>query len=128
MNRRSLPPHLTGRMVEDKACEFLRRHGYRIICRNYRSRYGEIDIVATLGSLLVFIEVRYRRHGSQVLPQESVTRAKAKNLRLAIRDFVYRHGNIAKQYDGIRVDLVCASGGGEVPVPEFTVIQGIIEF
>jgi len=47
---------------EDKATDFLRRKGYRIKTRNYRSRFGEIDIIAFDGLTIVFIEVKLRSH------------------------------------------------------------------
>jgi len=47
-----------GQRGEDLACEFLRGKGYRIVERNVRTTYGEIDIVATEHDCLVFVEVR----------------------------------------------------------------------
>jgi putative endonuclease len=49
---------------ETLATEFLRKRGYRILERNYRTRRGEMDIVAEEGEALVFVEVKARR-GSQ---------------------------------------------------------------
>ena len=85
MKVREAGPQYTGRIAEDQACDYLRQNDYRIICRNYRSRYGEIDIVAACGSVLVFAEVRYRRRHSLVPPQESVSRAKTQRLKLTMR-------------------------------------------
>ena len=49
-----------GILGEDLACEELRRRGYAILARRYRTRYGEIDIVARDGETIVFIEVTAR--------------------------------------------------------------------
>src|SRR5688572_8627719 len=49
-----------GKMGEDLACAELRRRGYEILERRYRTRYGEIDIVARDEATLVFIEVKAR--------------------------------------------------------------------
>ncbi|HHX10857.1 MAG TPA: YraN family protein [Firmicutes bacterium] len=117
-----------GHIIEDQACDYLRQKDYCIICRNYRSRYGEIDIVAGQRSVLVFVEVRYRKRGSLVTPQESVNRTKIHRLKLAIRDFLYKHSRIVQDYDSMRVDLICASEPKDSPSPGFTIIQGIIEF
>ena len=55
-NRRAI-----GTEYETLACEYLTRHGYQILCRNFRCRQGEIDIIARDRDYLVFIEVKYRR-------------------------------------------------------------------
>ncbi|NLC16231.1 MAG: YraN family protein [Firmicutes bacterium] len=120
--------HIIGRKAETLACDYLREKDYRIICRNYRSTYGEIDIVAAQQSVLVFVEVRYKKRGSLLTPQESVSRAKVRRLKLAVRDFLYKHSGILRHYDCIRVDLVCASESGEPPSLEFNIVKGIIEF
>src|SRR3954470_19033064 len=51
LDRRSV-----GQRGEDIAAEYLRKNGYRVLQRNVRSRYGEIDIVAAFGDCLVFVE------------------------------------------------------------------------
>ena len=47
-----------GNLAEDKACEFLLNNGFMIIERNFYSRFGEIDIIATKDGVLHFIEVK----------------------------------------------------------------------
>ena len=47
-----------GNLAEDKACEFLFDNGFNIIDRNFYSRFGEIDIIATKDEVLHFIEVK----------------------------------------------------------------------
>jgi putative endonuclease len=49
-----------GKMGEDLACEELSRRGYVILARRYRTRYGEIDIVAQQAGAIVFVEVKAR--------------------------------------------------------------------
>ena len=49
-----------GKLGEDLACGELRRRGYAILERRYRTRYGEIDIVARYEATLVFVEVKAR--------------------------------------------------------------------
>jgi len=69
-----------GKIGEDMAIDFLRGQGYRIIERNCRTRYGEIDIVARERNCLVFVEVRARgtlRFGG---PLSSITPGKRRRL------------------------------------------------
>lgn len=68
-----IPPGTTtierGNNGEDRAAAYLMRAGYRIVERNWRSKLGELDIVARDGSVLVFVEVRSRGgnlHGNAV--------------------------------------------------------------
>jgi len=47
-----------GNLAEEKACEFLINNGFNIVERNFYSRFGEIDIIATKGEVLHFVEVK----------------------------------------------------------------------
>jgi putative endonuclease len=52
-----------GRDAEDRACEYLRQQGLRLLQRNFRTRRGELDLVLMDGATVVVAEVRSRRHG-----------------------------------------------------------------
>ena len=65
-----------GTGYEKLAASWLRSLGYRIICSNFRCRFGEIDIVAEECGVLVFAEVKYRRSGVSGTPEEAVDRHK----------------------------------------------------
>lgn len=69
---------------EELAAEYLRKKGYKIISRNFRKSYGEIDIIAIDGSekekILTFIEVKTRTSGSFGSPLEAITPWKLKSL------------------------------------------------
>jgi putative endonuclease len=62
-----------GKRGEDLACEELQRRGYAILDRRFRTRSGELDIVAKDGRVLVFVEVKARSGSSFGSPFESVT-------------------------------------------------------
>ena len=65
-----------GRMGEDLAARYLERQGLRLLERGFRSRHGEIDIVAEDGEVLVFVEVKTRSGGAFGTPGEAVDRRK----------------------------------------------------
>ena len=69
-----------GRDSEAEAARYLRRSGYRIVARNYRTPFGEIDLVAYDGSVLAFIEVKARRNERFGAPQTAVTADKRRRL------------------------------------------------
>ncbi|MDP9294585.1 MAG: YraN family protein [Actinomycetota bacterium] len=58
------PRHTLGRLGERLAAEHFERLGYRILSRNHRTRFGELDLVAADDSTIVFCEVKTRRAGS----------------------------------------------------------------
>ncbi len=65
-----------GERGETLACEELERLGYAVLRRRYRTRYGEIDIVAREDEVLVFVEVKARTSGDFGHPAEAVTAKK----------------------------------------------------
>jgi putative endonuclease len=71
---------ITGLEGERLAALFLQSHGYRILARRYRTRVGELDLVATIGSTLVFIEVKTRKGETFGLPTEAVGRVKQRRM------------------------------------------------
>ena len=63
---------LLGRVGENKAVAYLKKQGYKIVERNYRNYFGEIDIIATDGEYTVFTEVKTRENDKFGAPSESV--------------------------------------------------------
>lgn len=63
----------TGRSIEDLAVEYLQNAGIITLHRNFRCKYGEVDIIAKDQTTLVFIEVRYRKNAAFGHPMETVT-------------------------------------------------------
>jgi len=92
----SAPPHLlTGRSGEEEAYFYLRRQGYIMVARNFRSprSHGEIDLIGWDGDVLCFIEVKTRR-SRQVAPAEAaVDAAKRRELALVAREYFRRLRN-----------------------------------
>lgn len=70
------PAHVLGQFAEDSACVYLQKQGLRLEVRNYRSRFGEIDLIMWDGRILVFVEVRTRSNQGLEGALESVTYGK----------------------------------------------------
>ncbi len=66
------PRQLLGRLGEQLAAQHLERLGYAIVARNFRTRHGELDLVAYDGRQLVFAEVKTRRQGGSGGPWDSL--------------------------------------------------------
>ena len=79
-----------GTRSERAAARFLRRAGFRILCRNYTTSLGEIDIIALDGRCIVFVEVRSTGSDDPTRPAESVDRAKQTRLTDLALDFLRR--------------------------------------
>jgi putative endonuclease len=79
---------MLGERGERAAARFLRREGLRVLLRGYRTRTGEIDLIARDGDTLVFVEVKARRHG---VPAEAVTPEKQRRVTLAALHFLRRY-------------------------------------
>src|SRR2546425_10797101 len=91
-----------GKEGERVASRFLEARGYRILERNYRTRRGEIDLIAEDGRILVFVEVKVRLDDRFGGPAAAITRAKqARVARLAQQYLVWRRvGDRPGRVDG----------------------------
>jgi putative endonuclease len=109
-----------GKWGEDKAAEFLQRQGYRIIERDWKSGRRDIDIIATDGNEVVFVEVKTRRNRLYGEPEEAVDYRKLQNLRLAINHYI-KYRRIDNE---VRFDIISVVGmiGRE---PEIDHIKGV---
>ena len=93
----------TGRQGETLAREELERRGYAILAERFRTRCGEIDLVARHGSTLVFVEVRTRRGALAGTAAESVTRRKQLQVARMAAAYLATHGT---GVDACRFDVV----------------------
>ena len=104
MNKRAL-----GSGKEDEAARYLTEHGLKITEHNFRCRSGEIDLVATDGEYIVFVEVKYRKTASAGHPEEAVNISKARTISRTA-DY-YRIVKKLSPDTMIRFDVVAIEGG-----------------
>lgn len=83
MNKQQL-----GKLGEDAAAAYLEQQQYRILCRNYRCRAGEIDLIAAKGRVLHFVEVKTRSGSLYGHPAESITGEKRRRMRVAAKTYL----------------------------------------
>lgn len=82
---------IVGQTGEDLAAGHLLRNGFQIVARNWRFRYWEVDIIASRGKFLHFIEVKTRTSHRYGKPEESITREKMNHLRNIAEEYQYQH-------------------------------------
>ncbi|GER89394.1 UPF0102 protein [Dictyobacter vulcani] len=92
-----------GRTGERLAALQLEQSGYTILERNFRCRYGEIDLVAEHEADLVFIEVKTRRGMSHGLPEEAVNYRKQQKIIQVSQYYLFQHDYALRDW---RVDVV----------------------
>lgn len=100
---RALLTRLLGDKGERYAARFLRRQGFRIIARQYRNQFGEIDLIALDGDQVVFIEVKTRKSDRFGQPAEAVDFAKQKQLTRLALAYLKKHGLLDRS---ARFDIV----------------------
>lgn len=93
-----------GAWGEDYAAAYLRRHGYRILARNYSCRFGEIDIIASDRRYVVFVEVKLRASDRFVRAGAYVTPAKQARIRTAASLWLAEHDTpLQPRFDVIEI-------------------------
>jgi uncharacterized protein (TIGR00252 family) len=103
-----------GHQGEQLAAEWLVRHGYSVIERNWKSRWCEIDIVAMKNGIVYFVEVKYRKNTAYGDGFEYVTIAKLRKMQFAAEFWIKM-----KAYEG-DCQLAAASVDGTTGDVEFT--------
>lgn len=78
----------TGAWGEDEAAKYLQKEGYTVLCRNYHSRYGEIDLIAQKGEIIAFVEVKTRAKNALYSAAEAVTPAKQQKIYLTALNYL----------------------------------------
>ncbi len=89
-----------GALGEAMVARYLKGEGYIIVRRNYKGKYGEIDIVAEKGEYILFVEVKTREKNSPISPQSAVSIAKMRRIALTAREYLAKlRVNISYRYD-----------------------------
>ncbi len=83
--------NILGRKGEEMAQQYLLRQKYKIIGKNYRCRYGEIDLIAEKKGAITFVEVKYRSTLEFGFPQESVIKRKKEKIKKVAMNYLKEH-------------------------------------
>jgi putative endonuclease len=97
-----------GLAYEQQAEDFLSKQGYKPRDKNYHTRRGEIDLIMTSGSTLVFIEVRFRKSNAFGSPEESITKTKRDKIIFSARHYISKNKLWSMN---IQFDVITFTGG-----------------
>ena len=94
-----------GKWGEETAAEYLTGRGCEIVARNVRTPYGEIDIIAKQGEVIIFVEVKTRTSDKMGLPEESITARKRQHMISAAEHYAAEH-----EIDRWQIDVISIEG------------------
>ena len=106
----------TGLRGEQRALDALRRAGYVLLARNYRCRYGEIDLVAEEKGTIVFVEVKARRSEAYGDPAAAVTRRKQRRIARVALHYLAVNRMLDRQARFDVVTLTAGAGGWRIDI------------
>ncbi|CCQ92332.1 conserved hypothetical protein [[Clostridium] ultunense Esp] len=92
-----------GNKAEEDASRYLSKRGYQILHRNYRTRFGEIDLICEREGTLIFVEVRSKRSLAFGTGAESVIRKKREKIRRVAEQYLLSHKLTERR---IRFDVI----------------------
>lgn len=92
-----------GDFGEDLASKFLTEKGYLILSRNYSCKSGEVDIIAKISNILVFVEVKTRKNDDFIYAREAVNLKKQERIRSTARKYIFES---RCRYEHIRFDVI----------------------
>jgi len=92
-----------GRLGEELAVRYLESHDYRLVTRNFKARYGEIDLIALDKNILVFLEVKTRIGRKFGRPEEAITPRKLREVILTARYYKMLHPELP---EAMRIDVI----------------------
>ncbi len=110
MEQKTQPRHLTeGNAAEELAAAFLQKKGLKLIERNFRCAYGEIDLIMQDGKTLVFIEVRLRSNAGFGGAAMSINQSKQQKLRRTAELYLQTYGDSACRFDALLMSKIDSS-------------------
>lgn len=115
-----------GRWGEDYAAGYLTQQGYAIIGRNVRTPYGEIDLIAMDGDVIVFIEVKTRSSKTYGYPEEAITKRKTNHMLASAQSYLQENPELCGDWRWDVMAIQSQPTLGDIEVVHFkNVIHGI---
>lgn len=109
---------------EDLAAQFLKKKGYKIIERNFRKSYGEIDIICLKNKTLIFVEVKTRTSNKFGTPIEAISYHKLKSLIKTAEFYSHLHPELPS---ALRIDAISVTLNNLGELEAIELIENIIQ-
>ncbi|WP_100551378.1 YraN family protein [Caedibacter taeniospiralis] len=98
-----------GQNAEEQACQFLQQNGFSLICQNFSTPLGEIDLIGVLDGIVLFVEVKARRSAEFGTALDMVSKTKQIKIRKTAEIFLQRYTRY--QNAECRFDVIGITGG-----------------
>jgi putative endonuclease len=108
-----------GKKGEEIAANFLESKGYSILHKNFRTQYGEIDLIAQLGKELVFIEVKTRTSKNYGYPEDSINQRKQEHILASSQAYLQQFSELSTQWRVDVVSILFRSGENQPEIVHF---------
>ena len=99
-----------GAKAEDLAVDYLISKGFKILERNFRTSFGEIDIIAKKKSTLIFVEVKSEFSKAEFFAEEKITQQKKKKISQVAEYFLLKNLQKLSKIEEIRFDVIVVKG------------------
>ena len=112
-----------GKWGEETATIFLTDRGYQILERNFRTPYGEIDLIARLEDTIVFVEVKTRSSQTLGMPEISVTSRKQMHMLQSAEYYIQQHPDLPCTW---RIDVIAIQRLTSDGSPQITQFENVV--
>ncbi len=109
-----------GKLGEEIAVNFLITKGYKIIKRNFRTKFGEIDIIAEKGNDIIFIEVKYRKNKKFGKAEDSINYFKLKKIKNTAKFFL---NNFYLKNKNPRIDIIAINNFDNIEITHYKNVE-----
>jgi putative endonuclease len=114
---------LVGKYGEDIVCRHLKKNGCKILERNFRTRFGEIDIIAYKKGHTAFVEVKTRNNDAFGSPAESVGARKQRSIILAAQEYISQYGDAKADFSFDVAEVLLKEGSPTIHYIENAFIE-----
>lgn len=111
-----------GKIGEEKAAQYLRKKGFKIIEKNFSIRFGEIDIIAQKNGILVFVEVKTSLGESKGRPEWQIKKSKVNQVRRMAQYYLTTSDVL---YTSLRIDILCIDLNSQYKVKDLRHYQAV---
>lgn len=98
---------ILGKIGEEIAVKFLEEKDYRVLERNYRTKFGEIDLICFKNGVLVFVEVKLKQGEEFGTPEEMIDNKKLSQIQRMANLYLVDNPKASKKHESYSIDAVC---------------------